>query len=88
LPDPGFVFQRIIITVGRKERDNEESIRSFNKDVSFEMDDWKEIEECALSESNLEDKLPQDEQKPAAIPNKNPSVKPSTIPHKKPSANQ
>jgi hypothetical protein len=34
----------------------------------------------------LEDKLPQDEQKPAAIPTKNPSVKPSAIPNKKPSA--
>ncbi len=33
----------------------------------------------------MEDKLPQDEQKPAAIPTKNPSVKPSAIPHLKPS---
>jgi hypothetical protein len=33
----------------------------------------------------LEDKLPQDKQKPAAIPTKNPSVKASAIPHLKPS---
>ncbi len=56
-----------------------------NNDVSFEVDDWKEIEEYALSKFNLEDRLPQDEQKPASIPNKNPSVKPSAILHKKPS---
>jgi hypothetical protein len=77
----------IVINVGSKERDNEESTRSLNNDVSFEVDDWKEIEEYALSGFNLEDGLPQDEQKPASIPNKNPSVKPSAIPHKKPSAN-
>ncbi len=33
----------------------------------------------------MEDELPQDEQKPATIPNKNPSFKPSANPHKKPS---
>ncbi len=34
----------------------------------------------------MEDELSQDEQKPAAILTKNPSVSPSAIPHKKPSA--
>ncbi len=34
----------------------------------------------------MEDELPQDEQKPAAIPTKNPLVEPSAIPHKKPLA--
>jgi hypothetical protein len=80
------ITKTIVINVGSKERDNEESTRSFNNNVSFEVDDWKEIEEYDLSNFNSEDKLPQDEQKPAAIPNKNPSVEPSTIPHKKPSA--
>jgi hypothetical protein len=42
-------------------------------------------EEYALSGLNLEDKLPQDEQKSAAIPTNNPSVTPSAIPHLKPS---
>ncbi len=71
--------------VGSKERDNEETTRSFNNNVSFEVDDWKEIEEYVLSRFNLEDKLLQDERKPAAIPTKKPSVKPSAIPHKEPS---
>jgi hypothetical protein len=35
---------------------------------------------------HLEAELPQDEQKPAAIPTDNPSVTPSAIPHLKPSA--
>ncbi len=80
------ITKTIVISVGSKERDNEESTRSLNNDVSFEVDDWKEIEEYALSGFNLEDKLPQDERKPASIPTKNPSVEPSEIPHKKPSA--
>ncbi len=71
---------------GSKERENEETTRSFDNYLSFEVDDWKEIEEYALSGLNLKDKLPQDEQKPAAIPTKNPSVKPLAIPHLKPSA--
>jgi hypothetical protein len=80
------IIKTIVINVGSKERDNEETPRSFNNNVSFEVDDWKEIEEYALSEFNSEDKLLQDERKPAAIPTKNPSVKPSAIPHKKPPA--
>ncbi len=57
-----------------------------DNDVSFELDDWNHIEEYALNGLYLEDELSQDEQKPAAILTKNPSVSPSAIPHKKPSA--
>jgi hypothetical protein len=78
------ITKTIVINVGSKERDNEGTTRSFDNDLSFEVDDWKEIEEYALSVLNSEDKLPQDEQKPAAIPTKNPSVKSSAIPHLKP----
>jgi hypothetical protein len=62
----------IVINVGSKERDNEETTGSFDNDVSFKVDDWKAIEECALGlgGSNLEDELHQDEQKPAAISTK------------------
>ncbi len=80
------ITKTTVINVGSKERDNEETTRSFDNNLSFEVDGWKEIEEYALSGFNLEDKLPQDEQKLAAIPTKNPSVKPSSIPHEKPSA--
>ncbi len=80
------ITKTIVINVGSKERDNEETTRSFANDLSFEVDDWKEIEEYALSGLNSENKLPQDEQKPAAFPTKNPSFKPSAIPHLKPSA--
>jgi hypothetical protein len=75
----------IVINVGSKERDNKETTRSFNNG-SLEVDDWKEIEEYALSGLNSEDEPTQDEQKPAAIPTKNPSVTPSAIPHLNPSA--
>ncbi len=34
----------IVVNVGSKKRDNEETTRSFNTNVSFEVDDWKEIE--------------------------------------------
>ncbi len=50
------------------------------------VDDWKEIEDYALSGLNLEDKLHQDEQTPAAIPTNNPSITQSAIAHLKPSA--
>jgi hypothetical protein len=42
------ITKTIVINVGSKERDNEETTRSFNNDVSFKVDDWKAIEECAL----------------------------------------
>jgi hypothetical protein len=76
----------IVINVGSKERDNKETTGSFDNDVSFEVDDWKEIEEYALSGLNPEGELHQDEQKPAAIPTNNPSVTPFAIAHLKPSA--
>ncbi len=70
------ITKTIVINVGSKERGNEETTRSFDNDVSFEVDDWKAIEECALGLGGLnsEDELHQDEQIPAAIPTKNPSV--------------
>ncbi len=43
------ITKTIVINVGRKERDKEETTESFNNDVSFEVDDWKAIEECALA---------------------------------------
>ncbi len=63
---------------------NEDTTRSFN--VSFEVDVWKEIEEYALSGFNIKDEHCQDDQKPAAISIKHPSVSPLAIPHKNPSA--
>jgi hypothetical protein len=72
------ITKTIVINVGSKVINNEETTRSFN--VSFEVDDWKEIEEYYLSGFNSEDKFPQDEQKPAAILTKNPSVSPPAIP--------
>ncbi len=82
------IIKTIVINVGSIEHSNEETTRSFNNDVSFEADDWKAIEECALGLGglNLEDKLHQDEQKPAAIPTKNPSVTQFAIVHLNPSA--
>jgi hypothetical protein len=79
------ITKNIVINVGSKERDNEETTGSFNNNVSFKVDDWKEIEEYALSGLNLVDKLPQDEQNQAAFPTNNPSDSPSAIPHLKPS---
>jgi hypothetical protein len=70
------IIKTTVVNVGSKERDNEETTESFGNDVSFEVDDWKAIEECALGLGglNLEDKLHQDEQKAAAIPTKDPPV--------------
>ncbi len=53
-----WITKTIVTNVGSKERDNEETTRSFDNDVSFEVDDWKEIAEYALNGFNLEDKLP------------------------------
>ena len=35
------ITKTIVINVGSKERDNEETTRSFNNCVSFKVDDWK-----------------------------------------------
>jgi hypothetical protein len=77
----------IVMNVGSKGRDNEKTTGSFDNDVSFEVDDWKAKEECALGLGGLnsEDKLHQDEHKPAAISTKNPSVTQFAIAHLKPS---
>jgi hypothetical protein len=52
--------------------------------IFFEVDQWKEIEEYALSGFNLEDEHCQDDEKQALIPTNHPSVSPSAIPHKNP----
>jgi hypothetical protein len=77
------ITKTIDINVGSKEREDEDTTRSFNNGASIEGDDWNNTNCYAGSEFNLEEELFQDEQKPAAIPNKNPSVKPSAIPDKK-----
>ncbi len=81
----GLITKTIVINIGSKEINYEETTRSFDNDESFEVDIWKEIEEYALSGFNFEDEHCQDDQKPAAIPTKHPSVSPSAIPHEKPS---
>ncbi len=63
---------------------NEDTARTF--DVSFEVDDWKEIEEYALSGFNIVDDHCQVNQEPAAISTKHQSASPLAIPHKNPSA--
>jgi hypothetical protein len=80
------ITKTIVINLGSKEREDEQTTRSFDNGVSFEGDDWNDIEDYAPSEINLEEELSQDKRNPAAIPNKNPSVKPLAIPHEKPSA--
>jgi hypothetical protein len=82
------ITKTILINVESKGRDNEETTGSFNNDVSFEVDDWKAIEECGLGLGGLnsEDKLHQDEQNPEAILTKNPSVTQFAIAHLKSSA--
>jgi hypothetical protein len=49
----GQITKTIGINVGSKVINNEDTARSF--DVSFEVDDWKEIEEHALSGFNIVD---------------------------------
>jgi hypothetical protein len=55
------ITKTIVINVGSKESNNAETTGSFDNNVSFKVDDWKEIEEYALSGLNSEDELPQDE---------------------------
>ncbi len=58
---------------GSKAKENEETPVFF--DNAFKVDKWEDVDEYALSVlNNSEDKLHEDEQKPAAIPTKNPSV--------------
>jgi hypothetical protein len=64
---------------------NEEALTSLENNDFFEVDQWKEIEEYALSGFNLEDEHCQDDEKQALIPTNHPSVSPSAIPHKNPS---
>ncbi len=64
---------------------NEETLMSLENDDFFEVDQWKDIEEYALSGFNLEDKHCQDDEKQALIPTNHRSVSPSAIPHKNPS---
>ena len=61
---------------------NEEALTSLENNDFFEVDQWKEIEEYALSGFNLEDEHRQDDEKQALIPTNHPSVSPSAIPHK------
>ncbi len=58
------ITKTIVLNVGSNERDKEGTTGSFDNDVSFKVDDWKAIEECALGlgRLNLEDELHQDEQ--------------------------
>jgi hypothetical protein len=80
----GQITKTIVSNVGSKVINNEDTARSF--DVSFEVDVWKEIEEYALSGFNIEEEHYQDDQKPAAISTKHPSVSPLAVSHKNPSA--
>ncbi len=49
----GRIAKTFVINVGSKVITNEDTTRPF--DVSFEVDDWKEIEEYALSGLNIVD---------------------------------
>ena len=80
------ITKTIVINLGSKEKEDEETTRSFNNSVSFEADDWNAIQDYALSEIKLEHELLQDESRPAVPPNNKPSAKPSAIPHDKPLA--
>ena len=52
----GQITKTIVINVGSKVINNEETSMSLENDELFEVDQWKEIEEYALSGFNLEDK--------------------------------
>ncbi len=58
----GQITKTIAINVGSKEINNEETTRSFNNNVFFEVDVWKGIGEYNLSEFNSEGKHCQDDQ--------------------------
>jgi hypothetical protein len=62
------ITKTIVINLGSKEKEDEETTRLFNNSESF---DWNEIEDYALSEINLKHEHSQNESKSAAIPNNN-----------------
>ncbi len=67
------ITKTIVVSLGSNERENDETPVPF--DNVFEVDKWEEVDEYALSVlNNSEDELHKDEQKPFAIPTKNPSV--------------
>ncbi len=68
----GQINKTIVINVGSKVINNEETLTSLENDDFFEVDQWREIEEYALSGFNLEDKHCQDDEKQALIPTKSP----------------
>ncbi len=57
----GQITKTIVINVGSKVINNEETLKSLENNDFFEVDQWKEIEEYALSGFNLEDKHCQDD---------------------------
>ncbi len=63
------ITKTIVINVGSKERDNEETTRSFDSDESFKVD-----KPAAIPTNNPS-------VTPSAIPHLKPSVKPVAIPH-------
>jgi hypothetical protein len=52
----GKITKTIVINVGSKVINNEETLTSLENKDFFEVDQWKEIEKNALSGFNLEDK--------------------------------
>ncbi len=69
----GRITKTIVVNLGSKERESEETPVSF--DNTFEVDEWEEVDEYALSVLiNSENELHKDERKPAAIPKNNPTV--------------
>ncbi len=53
----GQITKTIVINVGSKLINNEETLTSLEYNELFEVDQWKEIEEYALSGFNLEDNI-------------------------------
>ncbi len=47
------ITKTIVINVGSKEKEDEDTTRSFNNSVSLEAYDWNVIKDYALSEINL-----------------------------------
>jgi hypothetical protein len=80
----GQIAKTIVINVGSKVINNEETLTFLENDDFFEVDQWREIEEYDLSGFNLEDKHCQDDERQALIPTNHPSVSPSAILHKNP----